>query len=392
MDIHSILPPSSAHIWGADKGCTGWVVMAQKYPEPEDGNEDTANGTASHKCGEQLIRAGIGWETKSALSLGSAAPNGVVVTNEMIECAEIYATDVLETYRNMKDRQRVKIGVEDTIAINRVNNVCFGTADSWMYDVVANILYIWDYKYGHRFVEVFENLQGVCYAAGLIDKLKLPDDCTVVFRIVQPRSYSSQGPIREWRVKMKQLFGLFGQLAMKAVQSLDPTAAKLQTGPHCRDCYPRFACPAALEAGVGLYEVAMKPTTHQLSNGALGLQLSIIKRAIKQLESMEKAFEGQIEAKVKSGKAVPGWGVEQTVGREEWIKPVSEVIAMGRMMNINIEKPGAITPNQARKLGIPDVILMEYSGRTKKGLKVVEDNGLKARKAFSYNESNIIKE
>ena len=64
---------------------------------------------------------------------------------------------------------------------------------------------------------------------------------------------------------------------------------------------------------------------------------------------------------------------------------------MGKLVGVDISKPGAMTPNQSRKLGVPEAILTTYSGRSKKGLKLVKDDGLKARKAFTYNESQLNK-
>lgn len=383
-NAHSVLSPSSGHIWGAEKGCTAHVKMVQMYPEPED-NTAAAEGVASHEVGEQRIRAGVGWSHNPIIE-GDIAPNGVVITDEMIENAEIYSTDVLKTYNEMQDKTLVKIGVEDKGFITNIHPECFGTKDCWMYDTVAHVLYIWDYKYGHRFVEVFENIQGILYAAGLIEQLKLSDDCKIVFRIIQPRSYSSEGPIREWSVTVDQLMPHFERLKEKAIEALSD-GMTMTTGKHCRDCYPRFACEPALIAGMGLYEVAAKPITHKLSEGAMGLQLNIINRAMKQLKSLKEAFEGQIEATIKQGKGVPGWTLKSTVGREEWIKPIEEVLSLEDLFGLEIKKPTAITPNQARKKGLPEDILKQYAGRNKKGTKLVEDNGLKARKAFSYNET-----
>ena len=255
-----------------------------------------------------------------------------------------------------------------------------------MYDTVSNILYIWDYKYGHRFVEVFEWIQGILYTAGLVDELKLPDNCKVIFRIIQPRAYSSEGPIREWSTTVAQLRPHFIKLQAKAAEATSD-GMMMTTGKHCRDCYPRFKCDPAIRAGMGLYEVASKPITHKLSEGAMGLQLNIINRAMEQLKSLKEAFEGQVEATIKKGKSVPGWTLKTTPGREVWTKPIEEVLSLGELFGLAINKPTAITPNQARKKGMPEDILKQYAGRNKKGLALKEDNGLKARKAFSYNET-----
>ena len=382
-NAHSILAPSSGHIWGAENGCTAWVKMAQMYPEPDEPDKDKDEGTASHEVGEQLIREALDFSF-TPLDVGSVATNGTTIDEEMVENAEVYATSVIELYNtgNRKDRQ---VAVEHKGPITRIHPECFGTKDFWMWDPATNTLYIYDYKYGHRFVEVFEWIQGILYAAGLLVQLKLPLDCKVVFRIVQPRSYSPEGPIQEWSVNMSALLPHFDRLAKKAEYAING-ATLMQTGPHCKDCYPRFACQPALNAGIGLYELATKQITHNMSNGALGLQLSIIDRAMEQMKSLRSAFAGRAEAKTRKGESVPGWGTAQTIGKEVWTKPIPEVVAMGKLVGVDISKPGAKTPNQSRKLGVPEAILATYSGRSKKGLKLVKDDGLKARKAFTYNK------
>jgi hypothetical protein len=121
----------------------------------------------------------------------------------------------------------------------------------------------------------------------------------------------------------------------------------------------------------------------ELSPEALGVQFAIIQRARKQLEYLESGYEEQIKGLMRSGASVPGFRVEESVGRERWAKPIEEVVALGDMLGHDLRKRDAITPNQARKLGIDDAVIMAYSEKPRTGTKVVADNGNKAKQVFS---------
>lgn len=386
---HSILPPSSAHIWGAPEGCTGWVKMVLENPPPDEPSEDAKEGNATHALGESMIKHTLGMSTAEPLGVNDLSSNGVVITDEMVEGAELYADDVTGTYHDLvHSGNSMKIGIEDKTPIAAVHSECFGTSDAWAYALQANELYIWDLKYGHRFVEIFENRQFICYAAGLMRKLNLKDDTTVIFRVIQPRSFHRDGPIREWRTTVKELLFYIGLLSVKAAKSLDFTTCECHSGPHCRDCDARHACETALTAGLQIYEATSAPISQKMSLQAMGYQLDIINRAVEQLNSLKTGFEAQIETTSKKGEVVPGWGLIPSVGIEAWTQPVEQVIALGTMLEMDLAKPGVKTPNQARKLGMSEDLLAAYAGRKQKGLKLVKDTESTARKIFMEDKQN----
>ena len=113
--------------------------------------------------------------------------------------------------------------------------------------------------------------------------------------------------------------------------------------------------------------------------------MSIIRRAIEQLEGLETIYSTQIESTVKSGKPVPGWILEPGKGREVWNKPTGEILALGMLSNIDLKKPDQVmTPKQARDKGLNHDLVKQYSHTPKRGLKLVEDTGDKARKLFTF--------
>ena len=385
---HSIIPPSSAGIWGKPDGCTGWVLMSQMYPELEE-TPEAKEGEASHEIAERMnnanTRGRVGYPTKEEI-VGAVASNGVVFTEEMYDAAEMFADDVAMVMRDLSVFGGPHLGIEKRVEAKRIHELSYGTTDAFIYGKNKGKLYIWDYKFGFEVVEAYENWQSINYAAGIIEELEingLVDQYTTVhIRIVQPRAFHRDGPIREWVVKASDLRAHFNILHNNANEALGPNA-KTRSGSHCKHCPARHACPAALTAGTRLYEVAAKPTPVELSPEALAVQYAIVQRARKQLEYLESGFEEQIKGLIRSGANVQGYHVEEGVGRERWAKPVDEVIALGDMLGHNLRKGDAITPNQARKLGIDDAVIKAYSETPRTGLKIVPDNGNKAKQIFS---------
>jgi hypothetical protein len=385
---HSILPPSSAGIWGKPEGCTGWVLMNQTYPETESSVE-AMEGDASHEIGSELIKDAqtnnVNRHTPGDW-VGKTASNGVIFTENMFDCAKIYADNVIDVMRRTAVFAGNSFYVEQRVDIPAVHEINFGTPDSALYDKSRGDVYIWDYKFGFEVVEAFENWQMLDYLAGLLVEFDidghLDQHTTVYIRVIQPRAHHRDGIIREWKVNASDLRAYFNILKTNADISLGPDAT-FKTGSHCKNCPGRHACPAALKAGLGMYEAVSKPIPLELTPEALGVQLAIVKRARKQLEYLESGFEEQLKSIIRGGVLVKGWSTEPSFGHEKWNKPVNEIIAMGDMLTFDLRKPvEAITPKQAKKLGIDDAVITAYSITPSTGLKIVSDNGNKAKQVF----------
>lgn len=384
---HSIIPPSSAAIWGAPDGCPGWVLMNQLYPETEQ-SEAAAEGEAAHEIGAITIEdAKIGIRPNWAnWKMTGSARNGVPFTEEMFEAAEVYANDVA---KEMRTRGVFTPRVEERLAIPHIHEQSSGTPDCWLWDRQKFELLIWDFKFGFDMVEAFENWQLINYTAGIPDQLYLPapgladQEITVRMRVVQPRAFHRNGPVREWAVKASALRGYFNILAANAAKALGPDPG-FKTGAHCKHCPGRHACPAALQAGTQLFEAATAAVPIQLEPAALGLQLRLIERARKQLEYLETGYHEQVKLLAKAGTDVPGWAVEPKCGRERWTLPAGDVLRLGEMFGVNLAKPAEpVTPKQARKLGIDGDVIKPYCETPSTGIKIVPDDGNKAKQVFS---------
>lgn len=368
---HSILPPSSAHIWGKAGGCTGYVRMMAVVPESAP-TDASLEGDAVHAYA-------------AACLTGEAATHPV--DPEALEAAEMFVDDVL---------RRVQTGgafyVEQKIPIPRVAPDCFGTPDAFYYDPGARRVYIWDFKYGYSIVEVFENWQMLTYAAGILGLLGingiLDQSTTVEFRLIQPRAPHADGPVRDWKVRASDLRAYFNILRNNAEANLAEVNAEfgmvptLHTGDHCKNCDARHRCPAALAAGFSLFEASATPVPLDVTPAALGVLLSTVRRAKKQIKYLESGIEAQVEGLVRAGVDVPGYRLEQGKGKEKWTASPEVIAKLGSLCGVEIGKTAVLTPNQSRKKGLDPDVVAEMSRREGGSIKLVFDDGSKARRVF----------
>ena len=373
MSEHSRLQPSSAHRWVP---CPGSVPLEAQYPE-EDGLE-AQEGHAAHWLAAEMIQRGPG----GAPVLVEVAPNGVPITEEMRDLVPVYVSDVLAT--KAKFGTRAVNQIEHRIHATSVHPDNWGTADDVLYCNDTARIVIWDFKWGHGFVEVFENWQLLNYLAGVLDQLEHSGhaDYEVTLRIVQPRSYHREGPIREWSFKASAARDYIRQLNASANEALgnDPSTVP---GPHCKRCNARHACKANQAVALDVVDSSSDSTPHDLPPSALGRELSVLTRAREMLESRITGLQAQAEAEIRKGTQVPGWAIEHTVGREAWSVTAEEVATLGDMLGVKLSKgPEVVTPAQARKAGVDETIIAQYSSRKPGSSKLASVSIVSSRKAF----------
>ena len=314
------------------------------------------------------------------MAAGEKAPNGVVLTDEMIEAAGMYVDWILE---NCNDAGRLH--VEEKISCPRINPHSEGTPDSFWQAAppFEKTVYVPDFKFGHRFVEVVRNLQLVNYSAGIYDRY--PTTERWVFAIIQPRSFTGAGPIRTWTVTTAELLPLWEQLRAAAAEAVAP-GARTEVGEECWDCKGRHECAALARASFAALNFAGDTVPLNLTPEALGLELRMLEHAETLIGARRTGVAGQVEALLKSQQAVPGWELNRTVPREQWTKTPEEIFILGDMLGHDLRKPAApITPPQARKaLGKAlENLVAGYSARPQGALKLEQTNTTLATRIFS---------
>ena len=368
---HSVVAPSSS---ARRVQCSQSTTLEAIYPEDEDSPE-AMEGVAAHWAVSEQLSGRL-------IDVGQIAPNGVVLDLEMAQAADAvsdYVTRLLAPF-GLKPSDG---HVEQRVDIPRVHPLSWGTPDYWI-KLPTGAYVILDFKYGHRFVIEFENMQLVEYLAGITDDgtNDLGHNVPIVAVVAQPRSYSAKGSLREWRTDRVALRPLINRASTAAHEALGPNP-RARVGPECRDCRARHACPALQGAAYDSMDEAKTVTPLVMQPAGLGLELRLAKRAQALLEARISGLEEQAQAEIKRGVLVPGWRVQHGAGREKWKVPAAQVIAVGQMMGLDIAKPvEPITPNQARERGLDPGVVAALATRPAGGATLVEDDGSETRRVF----------
>jgi len=354
--------------------CLGYLEMCRHYPDSED-SPAAREGTAAHWVSARLV------VMDELPEIGSLAPNGVAVTEEMIEGAQLYADLVLP------DAERGPLHVESRVDCPTIHPECWGTPDMWCVDM-SHTVRVYDYKFGHEYVEVFENPQLVTYAAGILSQLGAAagEHLSFEFCIIQPRCYHKNGPVRTWRCTMAELRPLFERVTEACDAALDGSAC-CSAGRHCRHCPVIHACPAAQQAGQSIMDFACVPIPSEMSPAALSLYLSKVKQSLSLLKSIESGIEEEAMRLTREGTNIPGYEIQPGQGRTTWNKPLSEVVVLGNLFGVNLAKEACVTPKQAealfRKQGIDGGVIKDYSVSSAGELKLVATDSSMLRRIFS---------
>lgn len=379
MSAHAFLAPSAAARWVR---CALSATLEAAYPETEP-SPKSLEGTAAHWVVQMLLQG-------TPVALNDQAPNGVAVTGDMIESAELVLEDIVA---KLGHEWRSVLFIERRVEIPRVHpDKNWGTPDYFAFKRMDNgniCLYLWDFKYGRKIVEVFENWQLVDYAAGLIDKAGVLDTEVVVdFGIIQPRAFHRDGPVRHWRVLASDLRAQINILSNAAGLATSDNP-KPTCGDHCEDCRGRVHCEAFQREGYKAADKAQDFGVLEMSPHALGLELRALTRARTLLDARVKGLESEAVALIKRGERVPFWNLEQGMGRLAWKKSVAEIDALGQMLGIPLTKPDValITPTQAKAAGVPATLLDQYAEKPVGSAKLVFDDGTKARLTFSSSNT-----
>lgn len=373
MSEHSILPPSGAKAW---KNCSLWVTMNEKYPQ--GATPESLEGEAAHWAAWEMFAGKL-------IKEGSLAPNGMVITDEMIDGAELIC-DILDGFSD-----HLNWNVEQKIHIPRIHDRCFGTPDAWSFSVAKYKLTIIDYKFGHKFVDEFENDQCVAYAAGILDKIAtelgkplglIDQGIAVEIVIVQPRCFYRGASVRSWNAKASDLRAQINGLANAAANYFsNPHATK--TNSACGNCPGRHVCPALQHAAYSDAETAFDSYPVELSPIALGRELRLLERASERLSARIEGLRESALGKIRIGERVPFYKGEYGSGRQRWTLPAEQIMAMGQMLNQDLSKPAVITPKQAIKKGVDENVIRAYSETPSGELRLIPDDLSTERKTFT---------
>lgn len=374
---HSVFAPSGAFTW---VNCAGSLKMVHSIPadqRQECDIEASEEGTAAHDFGARLI-------TGTTLAVGAVAENGHVLTDEMLEAVATYYEEINRIRCECQVQGFIQ-HIEKRVECERVHALCFGTPDYWCYNPETQTLYVRDYKHGHKPVEAFECWQLILYTAGILRELGTFPGMRFDLGIVQPRSYHSDGVVRTWRPTLAELGNLWDRAKRSATMALsdDPVC---KPGAWCYKCPGRLHCKANQLATGAIMDYMESATPTFMTPAQTAAELVMLRRVKKLLEYRIDAAETEVINYHQRGELMPAVCVERGKGREVWKCPQKQAIAIGTIYGKELAKsPQAITPKQARKLGIPEEAIRNLTHTPETGLTITEAEHSNAGLTFARN-------
>ena len=283
------------------------------------------------------------------------SPNGVYVTEEMVDNLQEYLKWVVG-----------KGGVEQDCSYQGQTWQVAGRADHVYYD--GTTLFVSDFKYGWKIVDVIENWTLISHAVGWVLQNGIQPE-NVEFRIYQPRPYHPEGVVRSYRIDSVTLI----ERAEFIFNTLDNLNDELQTSKHCYRCPSMGICPAAQQAGMNAIDVAYRAFESEPTNDQVEFLMQETQKAVDVLKQNLNAYEDMTLNRLKSGQHFKNYQIQQDLGRETWRDDVTpEIVQM--MTGVNVTKPAMVTPKQAIKAGVPEDFVKSLTTRPNKGVKLVRAN------------------
>lgn len=364
--IHASIAPSSLAMRVA---CHAFAQMAEPYKD-DPPTPESLEGDAAHWVNAQLMITGV------LPALGLMTPQGIPVDEDMQDGALIWQGALGDCGQS-----------EFPVVIERLDPTdCWGTPDWWRYDPLAGVLRVADYKYGHLYVDVYENWQLLAYTMGLMDTLGLDEKTTrIELTVVQPRNYRPEGPVRRWDFDAILLRN-FTNRARFAIEKSRQANPEATVGTHCDFCPARHECHTLQKATMAAVTYSSSMDRVNMPPAAVAAELNILEAAAALIDARRTGLQAQAMALVKGGKLVPGWAIDHPLGRLAWTKTPPEIFMLGDLLGIDLRKePAPITPTQAAKKGIDQAVISTYAARPPGAAKLVQQDNTMARKIFGAN-------
>lgn len=339
------------------------LIKALSLPESDEPDYRT-EGTAAHEgladCLTQPAREA--WE------IVGDTYNGIKVDVEMADAIQVFL-DVVWNARH--SHGYMEEWIEQSVANPEFHPKFYGTLDHGGVYWIAKELWldIDDFKYGMGVVvEAWKNPQIMYYAYGKLCQLGKrgmhPDK--VRLRIIQPRAFHPDGPVREWVVDAASIrLWAEGTLRPGMLRTEDDDAP-LWAGAHCRFCPAKIVCPvmdSLIHAAVDVDPDKVK----DISTPALDASYPLIAAAKSGLKALEdETFrrlsynEPFAHAKLVNKKA------------NRVFKPEAKAVLLEKLgADKVLSTPELMSPAQIESLGgIAKTLVHEYAYTPESGLTV----------------------
>lgn len=328
--------------------CNGSVFMTNSAI-PSD-NIVREEGIAAHWLCEQVFRS----KMTAQEYLDVRAPNGVYITQDMIENCSEYLEAILPYGE-----------IEKELNLAGENWQIGGRADH--IGVLGDTLYVNDFKYGWGIVEPEGNWTLMSHAiSALLSLDETPDFYNICFTIFQPRPFHHAGKVRSWNIDRHELLSIYYTRMLEALN--DPQQI-LQTGSNCYKCPALATCPAAQKAAMNGIDVSEDVFDAEVGNADLSILLDHLKRASDVLDQAYKSYNEIALHRLKKGQIINNYALKTSLSNEQW-KDGINVDNIGCFTGLDLTKKALITPTQAKKKGLDADVAKLLCERVNTGVKL----------------------
>lgn len=350
--------------------CKASYRLQQKFPALSgEVSQSRLEGRACHEYAQNLLMTGEEITTSK---------DGVILTDEMKEFSQFYIDEVSETLCN------ATLHVEQQIDLGFLWTGWYCIPD--LFAVIDDVLYVYDAKFGHRPVPAVMNWQLIIEAIGIVETLPTKPK-SIMMTVVQPRSFTGDGPVSTWEITPEKLTELRREL-VSAMVELVGTSAKAVPGLQCRDCSGRYTCDVLQRNALAGSDYIANMGFTELSGHNLGVEMVMLQRAQEMIQHRLTGLEEQALHELKSGNPVAFFSVESTKGRKRWRSDIDtdKVLFLGDTMGIDLRKKQTVdTPAQAKKRGLPDDLIAKFTETPVTGVKLVRHSSEDVKKIFQNN-------
>ena len=344
------------HCSGLARPMTCMGSLFFDLPKQEAGAA-AAEGTAAGEFLQHLLEGRLA---------PSHAKNGVFFDQDMRFYAECTASEI-------QSKARSKVLCEQKIDwLTRSGIWIKGKYDASFLDD-ESILYIDDYKYGWNIVDAENNWQLIGYAIGEVLRRNQYFK-TIIMRIHQPRPHHENGTTREWRISYDELLALKEQIEKKCEQ-IASGVSELVTSSKCKYCP---AAPAACTAFNRSFHSSVDYVLHHvfqddISEKEVAFQLDLLARVNDILKIKTDSLNQLAIDRIKQGKVIPDYAIEDSYGNREWKKEVSPTV-MEMLTGFKVTEQSMLSPSKCEKLGISKDLIANFTDRFFKGQKLKYSN------------------
>ena len=361
---HSPVSASGAYRWMV---CPGSVRLAIGHKD--EASPFALEGTCAHHLAHTCLLSGNdAWEHIGDVVLREES-GGMVVSKDMADAVQGYLDSGRSRY---PERNQSNFFVEYGFHCPEIHPLFYGQSDLVYVDEEDRRLDVDDYKHGAGIViDVQENPQNMYYACGVLDSMNLWDKIDkVTLRIVQPRGWHQDGPIRAWSISTAALWQWQNDSLLPAMRKAE-TSLDTKSGDHCRFCPVRYrACPQMQKDFNELEELMdlldKKGGAKALSNPQVARILSLGEV----LKIAEKAAQKTAFARMSSGKEIPGRKLVRGKVNRAW-KDGAEDALVEKFGKQAFSNPKLLTPANIEKLPEGEALASEWSEKPVGSLVVV---------------------